>query len=106
MTGFLKKLPTFGIITGSGKRSRRILMTAANNAQRKYPHVICLDSQGHVLARRAHKLLRGPDDAENFPWGYNPKEKLSCSLNSRNPLCREVSLMPMKKCVFTVKNGL
>ena len=28
---------------------------------------------------------------------------LSCSLNSRNPLSREVSLMPMKKCVFTVQ---
>jgi hypothetical protein len=27
---------------------------------------------------------------------------VSCSLNSRNPLCREGSLMPMKKCVFTL----
>ena len=27
---------------------------------------------------------------------------VSCSLNSRNPLYREVSLMPMKKCVFTL----
>ena len=55
-----------------------------------------------AIPRRADGTPKFPLNVDTSFCMNGGEVKVGCSLNSRSPLYRVVSLMPMKKCVFTV----